>query len=99
MSGPEPHCQDPSGPGETAAGVHRALTHDDQDQRQDLLSAVLDRDNLARAWHRVKSNKGAQGIDGVRIADWPEHARAHWPARRQQIKAGRCRCQVLGGRD
>lgn len=95
MSGPETHCQDPNGPGVTAVGAHRALTHDDQDQRQDLLNAVLDRDNLARAWHRVKSNKGAPGIDGVRIADWPEHARAHWPAQRQQIQAGRYRPQAV----
>lgn len=95
MSDPDPHCQDPSGPGETAAGAHRALNHDDQDQRQNLLSAVLDRDNLARAWLRVKSNKGAPGIDGVRLADWPEHARAHWPAQREQIQAGRYRPQAV----
>jgi RNA-directed DNA polymerase len=71
------------------------LKHDDQDQRQDLLNAVLDRDNLARAWKRVKSNKGAPGIDGVTIADWPEHARAHWPAQRQQIEAGRYQPQAV----
>jgi RNA-directed DNA polymerase len=92
----DPHRQDPSGPGETAAGTHRALNPDDQDsQRQDLLDAVLTRDNLARAWKRVKSNKGAPGIDGVTIADWPEHARAHWPAQREQIQAGRYRPQAV----
>jgi RNA-directed DNA polymerase len=72
------------------------LNHDDQDsQRQELLVAVLARDNLARAWKRVKSNKGAPGIDGVTIADWPEHARAHWPAQREQIQAGRYRPQAV----
>lgn len=89
-----PHHQDPSGPGETAGGAHRALKHDDR-QRQDLLDAVMARDNLARAWKRVKSNKGAPGIDGVTIADWPEHVRAHWPAQREQIEAGRYRPQAV----
>lgn len=85
-----------NGPGAAAAGTHRALTHDDYDhQRQDLLGQVLARDNLARAWHRVKSNKGAPGIDGVTIVDWPEHARAHWPATREQIEAGRYRPQAV----
>ena len=62
---------------------------------EDLLSAVLASDNLARAWKRVKSNKGAPGIDGVTVQDWPEHARAHWPALREQIKGGRYRPQAV----
>jgi RNA-directed DNA polymerase len=96
VTDPDPHRHSLNGPGETAAGAHRALNPDDQDsQRQDLLDAVLTRDNLARAWKRVKSNKGAPGIDGVTIADWPEHARAHWPAQREQIQAGRYRPQAV----
>jgi len=80
-----------------APDAHRALNQDDEQNHndQDLLSVVLARDNLARAWLRVKSNKGAPGVDGVTIADWPDHARAHWPATREQIEVGRYRPQPV----
>ena len=86
----------PNPPGEdaSAGGAHRALNPDEA-TNQDLLQAVLARDNLARAWKRVESNKGAPGIDGVTVQDWPAHARAHWPAQREQIKAGRYRPQPV----
>lgn len=81
----------PTPPGEDApaAPAHRALNPDEA--INDLLAAVLDRDNLWRAWKRVKANKGAPGIDGVTIEDFPAHARAHWPGIRAQIREGRYR--------
>ena len=33
----------------------------------DLLEKVLDRDNLNRAYRRVKANKGASGTDGMTV--------------------------------
>ena len=33
----------------------------------DLLEKVLERDNLNRAYKRVKANKGAAGIDGMTV--------------------------------
>jgi hypothetical protein len=36
----------------------------EQDNASDLLERILDRDNLNKAYQRVKSNKGAPGIDG-----------------------------------
>lgn len=36
---------------------------------QDLMSVVCSRDNLNRAYKRVKSNKGAPGIDGMTIEE------------------------------
>ena len=77
-----------------AVCAHRALRQDEA-ITEDLLDAVLARDNLARAWMRVKANKGAPGIDGVTVEDFPAHAREHWPAVREQIEQGRYRPQAV----
>ena len=33
----------------------------------DILGKILDKDNLNRAYKRVKANKGAPGVDGMTI--------------------------------
>jgi len=35
---------------------------------QDLLTQALAKENMQRAWKRVKGNKGAAGMDGMDIA-------------------------------
>ncbi len=52
------------------------------------MQAVLAPDNLRRAWKRVKSNKGAPGIDRISIDDFTAHAKTHWPAIRRHLEAG-----------
>lgn len=37
--------------------------------KPDILSKILDKDNLNRAYKRVKANKGAPGIDGMTIEE------------------------------
>ena len=54
----------------------------------DLMGRILDPAKLRRAWKRVKTNRGAPGIDGMRIEDFPEFARAHWAEIRQQLADG-----------
>jgi RNA-directed DNA polymerase len=53
-----------------------------------LLEQVLDRDNMNRAWHRVRANKGAAGVDGITIEAFPEWMRVHWPEIQQDIQEG-----------
>ena len=43
----------------------------------DLLERILARDNLNRAYKRVKSNKGAPGIDGMSVEDALPWLREH----------------------
>ena len=44
----------------------------------DLLELILDPDNLNRAWKQVRSNKGAPGIDGVNISQFPAFLQKRW---------------------
>lgn len=53
-----------------------------------LMARILEQDNVARAWQRVKSNKGAPGIDGMTLAEFPAYMEAHWEEIRQTLKEG-----------
>jgi RNA-directed DNA polymerase len=60
-----------------------------------LMDRVLAPGNLRRAWKRVKANRGAPGVDGMRIEDFPEFARGHWPGIRQALHDGSYRPQPV----
>ncbi|MFQ6164068.1 maturase [Sinorhizobium meliloti] len=53
-----------------------------------LLEAALARENLQRAWKRVKANKGAAGADGLSIEATAAHLRTSWPGIRERVLAG-----------
>ena len=58
------------------------------DPHDHLLERVVSRENMQRAWKRVKGNKGAPGIDNMSIEDFPEFARKNWDAIRESLLAG-----------
>ena len=45
----------------------------------DLLGQALARENMVRAWKRVKANKGSAGVDGRTVLETGEYLRAAWP--------------------
>ena len=47
--------------------------------------------NLKRAWKQVRSNKGAVGVDGVRIDDFLDWSKSHWKQCVSQLIDGRYR--------
>ena len=53
-----------------------------------LLERILSRENMLRAWKRVKANKGAPGIDGMSIESFPEFLRQHWQSIRESLWTG-----------
>ncbi len=58
----------------------------------DLFEHVLRWDNLHAAWKRVRANKGAAGIDGMTIDEFPDWARSgHWKRVVSELETGRYR--------
>jgi RNA-directed DNA polymerase len=55
---------------------------------QGLLERAFARENLKRAWKRVKANKGAAGVDGLDIEQTAEHLLTQWAAIREQLLSG-----------
>ena len=79
--------------GETPQGVWEetgvgAMGEDTQVILSSLMARVLARDNLLKALHRVKSNKGGPGIDGMTVVRLPVYLKDHWPVIRQQLISG-----------
>jgi RNA-directed DNA polymerase len=70
---------------EGGGGVWRA---DIEPALDNLMMRILERDNVQRAWKRVKSNKGAPGSDGMTLEDFPAYAREHWSEIRQSLVDG-----------
>ena len=75
----------------------RTPSGDDVTQRSDMKPAfsndlfehVLQEDNLSAAWKRVRANKGAAGIDGMTIDEFPAWVRSgNWKALKQQLVTG-----------
>lgn len=61
----------------------------DRKDGADLLEAVLNRDNLNRAYKRVKVNKGASGVDGMTIDEAFPWLKEHKEELLKQIREGK----------
>ena len=58
-------------------------------QERTMIEDILEPENLAQAWKRVKANQGAPGIDGMTVEDFPAFAREHWPRIAIAIREGK----------
>ena len=56
---------------------------------QNLLEAILYRDNLNRAYNRVKANKGAPGVDGVTVEEALPWLKEHGKEMTEAIRSGK----------
>ena len=70
--------------GEDASGAA-----DNADPHDELLEQVLDRENMRKAWARVKANKGAAGVDGMSISKASGFIRQNWGAICSTLENGR----------
>jgi group II intron reverse transcriptase/maturase len=62
--------------------------HDNESTGSALLMAALTRENLQRAFKRVRANKGAAGVDGLDIDQTARQLVTTWPAIREQLLRG-----------
>ena len=56
---------------------------------QNLLEAILYRDNLNRAYNRVKANKGAPGVDGMTVEEALPWLKKHGKEMTEAIRSGK----------
>ena len=64
------------------------LTNADR-QEDGLLEAIVSAGNMNRAYKRVKKNKGASGVDGMKVDELLQYLKDHGEEIRQSILAGR----------
>lgn len=53
-----------------------------------LLEEVLRRENLIAALHRVQTNKGAPGVDGMTVEELTPYLKVNWPRIREELLSG-----------
>ena len=65
--------------------------------RWNLKEAVVERENMLAALARVKSNRGAAGVDGMMVDELGYHLRTAWPRIKRELLHGDYRpSPVLG---
>ena len=63
---------------------------------EQLMEEVSDRENLVRAWKRVRQNRGSPGVDGMTIDNARDYLREHWPSIWSQLLEGTSRSRSSG---
>jgi len=60
-----------------------------------LMEELCERSNMRAALQQVKANKGAPGVDAMRVAELPAFLKVHWPAIKEQLLQGTYHPQVI----
>src|SRR6476661_3860655 len=86
---------EPVGRGETPVSGYQGTepfvakpTTESPASAKQLMEEMCDRENLGKAWKRVRQNKGSPGVDGMTIEDAKGYLREHWPSIRSQLLEG-----------
>jgi RNA-directed DNA polymerase len=86
--------RNPQGPVACASSL--TATRDNSSQKiQNLMEAVVERENMFKALRRVKANKGCAGIDRIAVEALEANLRQHWPRIREELLEGRYQPQPV----
>lgn len=63
-------------------------SNDNRGEQTDLMERCVDRENMLKAWRRVKKNGGSPGVDGRTIEEAENYLKTHWPRIRTELLEG-----------
>jgi RNA-directed DNA polymerase len=52
------------------------------------MEEVVDRENMMKAWKKVKGNKGVPGVDGMPVEELPEYLKLNWAVIKESLLNG-----------
>ncbi len=73
----------------TATKGRRSDQEPQRAEREDLLEKVIERENLNRAYKKVKANRGNHGVDGMEVEELLPYLKQHGARLKQEILEGR----------
>src|SRR5207244_13368069 len=86
---------EPVGRGETPVSGYQGTepfvakpTTESPASAKQLMEEVCDRENLGKAWKRVRQNKGSPGVDGMTVEDGEGYLGERWLSMRCQLMQG-----------
>lgn len=59
------------------------------------MEIVVARENMLRAYKQVKANKGAAGVDNMRVEELMPYLRKHWAGIKEELLSGQYRPQAI----
>ena len=66
---------------------------------EQVMERILERENLKRALKRVRENKGAPGVDGMKVGQLLGYLWRHWPKILKDLLGGRYRSLPVRGKE
>jgi RNA-directed DNA polymerase len=69
-------------------GVGNRRVMEDRSLNPVTMEDVVQKDNILRAWKQVRANKGAPGVDGISIEEFPLYAHDNWKGIKQSLLEG-----------
>ena len=103
MTCPRPARKVAAGSSKKKGWVRQASRQGESEPRSEseqLMEAVVARENLLSAYQRVVSNKGVAGVDRMTVEQLKAHLQKHWVRIKEELLSGRYQPQpVMEGED